>query len=124
MVIPLATLVLSTIYVYNAREFTELLLAQPFGDRRSSPVSISGSRFRRPAAFLVGVGLPFCVRAGGEAPQYGAVAALLLVGVALTFVFTAIAFCIALRRRRSPAGRRVRAWRVAVGRRCCTTDSY
>ena len=43
----------ATTYVYNAREFTELLLAQPIGRRRCSPGCFSGSRCRsRPASRL------------------------------------------------------------------------
>lgn len=97
MVVPLATLLLSTIYVYNAREFTELLLAQPV--RRSTLFAglYLGLSLPNAAAFALGVGLPFLVRGGGDPAQRGAVLVLLTVGVALTFVFTALAFCIALR---------------------------
>jgi Cu-processing system permease protein len=96
-VIPLATLVLATIYVYNAREFTELLLAQPL--RRSSLFAglYLGLTLPTVAAFLAGVGLPFILRGGAEADVRGALGALLLVGTLLTFVFTAISFWIALR---------------------------
>lgn len=96
-VIPLATLVLSTIYVYNAREFTELLLAQPV--RRSSLFVglYLGVALPTAAAFLAGVGLPFVLRGGAEPDVRAALVMLLVVGALLTFVFTAIAFWIALR---------------------------
>jgi len=96
MIVPLAMLVLATIHVYNAREFTELLLAQPIA--RSSLFAGLYGGFALPAAggFLLGVGLPFLVRGGGDPAARGALVTLLLVGAALTFAFAALAFAIAL----------------------------
>lgn len=96
MIIPLATLVLSTIYVYNAREFTELLLAQPVKRRDLNTGLYLGLALPTALAFVAGVALPFAARGGPDPAQRGAFVALLLVGVALTLSFTAIAFCIAL----------------------------
>lgn len=97
MIIPLATLVLATIYVYTTREFTELLLAQPI--RRSSLFAglYAGLSVPAAAGFIVGVATPFAIRGGGDPAQRGALVALLLAGAALTWAFTAIAFCVALR---------------------------
>ncbi len=97
IVIPLVTLVLSTIYVYNAREFTELLLAQPI--RRSSLFAglYLGLTLPLAAGFALGVGVPFLARGGGDPAQRGALLTLVGLGIVLTCVFTAIAFCIALR---------------------------
>ena len=97
MIIPLATLVLATIYVYAAREFTELLLAQPI--RRSSLFAglYAGLALPAAAGFLAGVAVPFILRGGADPALRGAFATLLLVGTALTLAFTAIAFCVALR---------------------------
>jgi Cu-processing system permease protein len=94
-IIPLATLVLSTISVYNAREFTEVLLAQPVRRQDLNAGLYLGLALPTAAAFVVGVGVPFAVRGGPDATQRGALATLLLVGVALTLSFTALAFCIA-----------------------------
>ncbi|MFI5228715.1 MAG: ABC transporter permease [Gemmatimonadales bacterium] len=96
MVVPLAMLVLATIHVYNAREFTELLLAQPIA-RASLFAGLYGG-FAIPAAggYLIGVGLPFLVR-GVDPAARGALLTLLLVGGALTFAFAAIACAVALR---------------------------
>ena len=97
MIIPLATLVLATIYVYTTREFTELLLAQPI--RRSSLYAGLYAGLALPATlgFLLGIATPFLFRGGGDPALRVALATLLLVGAALTCAFTAIAFCIALR---------------------------
>jgi len=97
MIIPLATLVLATIYVYTTREFTELLLAQPI--RRSSLYAglYSGLSLPATAGFVIGVAMPFVLRGGGDPAVRAALAVLLVVGSALTCAFTAIAFCVALR---------------------------
>jgi len=110
IVVPLVTLVLSTIYVYNAREFTELLLAQPI--RRSALFNglYLGLAVPMAAGFIAGIGVPLLVHGGGDPTQRGTIAALLAVGVLLTFVFTAIAFAIALR-----TDDRLRGLGVALG---------
>ena len=86
IVVPLVTLVLSTIYVYNAREFTELLLAQPI--RRSTLFNglYLGLAVPMAAGFVAGIGLPMLLRGGGDPAQRGTIIALLVVGVLLTFV--------------------------------------
>lgn len=108
MVIPLATLVLSTMYVYGAREFTELLLAQPIS-RGALYVGLSlGLALPMAGAFVLGVFIPFAVRGGSTAP--GALAAFLLVGTAVAFAFAAIGFVIAVW-----IDDRLRGMAVAVG---------
>jgi len=110
IVIPLVTLVLSTIYVYNAREFTELLLAQPI--KRSSMFAglYLGLTLPLAGGFAAGVASPFIVRGGGDPALRGALLTLLAIGVVLTGVFTAIAFWIALR-----AEDRLRGLGMALG---------
>ena len=94
-VVPLVTLVFGTVYLYGAREFTELLLAQPV-DRRSLFLGLYGG-LTGPLclAIVVGMGMPFLLR-GGAATQPAMLASLVGASIALTLVFTAIAFCIAL----------------------------
>ena len=96
IVVPLVTLVLSTIYVYNAREFMELLLAQPI--RRATLFNglYLGLAIPMAGGFVAGIGLPLIMRGGGDPAQRGTIIVLLLVGILLTFAFTAIAFAIAL----------------------------
>ncbi len=106
MIIPLATLMLSTIYVYSTRDFTELLLAQPIKRSALYAGLYLGLALPTVVGFLVGVGLPFAARR----LVTSAVVTLLLVGVALTFSFAAIAFCIALR-----AEERLRGMSIALG---------
>ena len=58
-VIPLVGLVFGTTYLYDAREFTELLLAQPVGRGRLFAGLFAGLALPLSAAFALGVGLPF-----------------------------------------------------------------
>lgn len=96
LVIPLISLVFGTVYVYGAREFNELLLAQPVRRGELFGGLYLGLALPMALAFVAGVGLPFAARLGAAAAATG-LAVLLGVGVALTFAFTAIAFLIAVR---------------------------
>jgi Cu-processing system permease protein len=95
-VVPLVTLVFGTVYLYNAREFTELLLAQPV-DRRALYLGLyAGLTGPLCLAITVGVGMPFLLRGSAAATQPAMLASLMGAAIALTLVFTGIAFCIAL----------------------------
>ena len=95
-VVPLATIVFATAYVYNAREFTELLLAQPVSRRRLFFGLYLGLSMPLIVALLAGVCIPFLAYGFDDPSQRIMLAALLGAGVALTMIFTAIAFCIAM----------------------------
>ena len=97
MIIPLATLLLTTVYVYNAREFIELLLAQPI--RRSSLYAALYLGLALPTAgsFVLGAATPFVFHGLAEPVQRSQLASVLVIGVMLTLVFTGIAFCVALK---------------------------
>lgn len=95
-IVPLVTLVFATIYLYNAREFTELLLSQPVDRRRLYFGLYLGLAAPLAVALIVGVSIPFAIRGFEDPTQRAMLAALLGTGVALTMSFTAIAFCIAL----------------------------
>lgn len=95
MLVPLVTVVLATVYVYGGREFAEVLLAQPV---RRGPLFAGlyvGLAAPLGGALLAGFGVPFAVRGFGEPGVRGATATLLVTSVLLTFVFTALACCIA-----------------------------
>jgi len=96
-VVPLVTLVYGTVYLYSAREFTELLLAQPVGRGQLFAGLYLGLALPLALGVVGGVGLPFLVNGVDDPARRASLAALLLVGTALTAIFTAIAFCIALR---------------------------
>lgn len=96
LLVPLVSVVFGTMYVYSAREFTELLLAQPVGRRSLFAGLYLGLALPLAGAFLVGVGLPFVIHARPEAALWGPLAMLLTAGLLLTFVFTAVAMLLAI----------------------------
>jgi Cu-processing system permease protein len=95
-VVPLITVVYGTIYLYNSREFIELLLAQPLKRRRVFAGLYAGLAIPLTAAFIVGIAVPFMLR-GIAIDDPRALATVLVGGGALTLTFTGLAFCIALR---------------------------
>ena len=95
-VVPLVTLVFGVIYLHNAREFIELLLAQPVRRTGLFGGLYLGLAGPLALAVAVGIGTPFVLH-GLAGPGQGAMlGALLGTGIALTAIFTAIAFCIAM----------------------------
>jgi Cu-processing system permease protein len=97
LVIPLVALVFGTMHVYNAREFTELLLAQPVARRELFAGLYLGLAIPLSAAFALGLGIPVAVHGVAGVGLGASAATLLAVGVGLTLVFTATAFCLAVR---------------------------
>lgn len=107
-VVPLVTIVLGTTYLYNAREFVELILAQPVRRRAVFGGLYIGLVVPLMLAFTAGVGVPFALRGvGADGP---ALAAVLGVGALLTLVFGALALLIAVR-----ADDRLKGVGVAIG---------
>jgi len=96
LLIPLVSIVFGTMYLYHAREFTELLLAQPVRRRQLFVGQFLGLAIPLSTAFLVGLGTPYAF----HAVDAGELATLMVVatcGVALTFIFAAFAALIAAR---------------------------
>lgn len=85
-IVPLVSLVFSTIYLYNASEFIELMLSQPIRRRVLLARMFLGLSFSLVVAVLLGIGLPVLIY--GFSVQ-GLV--LILSGVLLSVVFSAIA---------------------------------
>jgi Cu-processing system permease protein len=95
-VVPLMTLVYGTVYLYNSREFIELLLAQPLKRRTVFAGLYLGLAIPLAAAFAAGISLPFII-SGIDPSVRAALATMLAGGAALTLIFTSIAFCVALK---------------------------
>ncbi|QXD15996.1 ABC transporter permease subunit [Rhodocaloribacter litoris] len=95
MLIPLVGVLFGAMYLYNAREFIEMLLAQPVDRRSLFGGMYLGLALPLALGFAVGVGVPFAVR-GGAGAAGSALALLLALGVGLTFIFVALAFLLAL----------------------------
>jgi len=92
-IIPLVAIIFGTMFFYNSREFMELLLSQPISRVALFLGLYLGLTLPLSAAYLIGVGLPFMYHSGIQSSSYWI---LLIVGVSLTWVFTALAFLIAV----------------------------
>jgi Cu-processing system permease protein len=94
LLVPLVSIIFGTMYLYHAREFIVMLLAQPV-DRTSLFLGLyGGMAIPLAGGYVVGVGLPFLWHAGGGVDS--AVGVMLLTGVLLTCAFTALAFLVAV----------------------------
>ena len=87
IVVPLISMVFSTIHWYNSYEFIELMLTQPISRKKVLLSEFTGICSSLVTAFLIGVGLPVIVYNFNSTGL-----ALVLVGSLLTMVFTSIAF--------------------------------
>lgn len=96
LLVPLVSLLFGTTYLYGARDFTELLLAQPVPRRALFGGLYLGLAVPLALGFALAVALPF---AWHPAPDGGALGRPLLTltgtGVLLTFTFTGFACLIA-----------------------------
>ena len=95
--VPLVALTFGTLYLYTAREFIEMLLAQPVARGAMFVGLWGGLTLPLTAALLTGVGLPFLWHAGEGTVPIHSLLVLLGTGTLLTCSFTALAFLIALR---------------------------
>lgn len=89
IIVPLVSIIFSTIYIYNSSEFIELLVAQPL-KRSSIWLSLfAGLALSLVIAFAAGVGIPVMLFNASAAGWM-----ILLTGTLLTVIFVAIA-CLA-----------------------------
>lgn len=87
IVVPLVSMVFSTIHWYNSYEFIELMLTQPISRKKVLWSEYTGISSSLVTAFLIGVGVPVVIYDFNSTGL-----ALLLIGSLLTLVFTSIAF--------------------------------
>jgi Cu-processing system permease protein len=97
LLVPLVGILFGTVYLYGAREFNELLLAQPVSRRQMFGGLYLGLAIPLTAAMLLGIGLPFAFRGLPTGRVATTLFLLLGTGSALTLVFVALAFLIAVR---------------------------
>ncbi|SKB29916.1 ABC transporter permease subunit [Daejeonella lutea] len=99
IVVPLVSIIFSTIYVYNSAEFIELLVSQPL-KRKSIWLSIfTGLAASLSLAFLIGAGLPILIY---QPSTIGIT--MLLSGIILSVIFVAIALLATVRTRDKAKG--------------------
>lgn len=96
IIIPIVSLIFGSIYLYNSREFVEMMLSQPI-DRKSLFLGIYfGTSIPLSLSWVIGIILPFLLFSKSY-QQFDGLLFLILIGAALTFVFTAIAFLVTIR---------------------------
>lgn len=91
LVVPLVSAVFALTQFYGAREFTELLLAQPIDRRSVFYGQYIGLAASLALGFAVGAGGPFLWYGRDHPEDVGPLLALLGAGVLLTAIFTALA---------------------------------
>lgn len=87
IVVPLISMVFSTIHWYNSYEFIELMLTQPISRKKVLLSEYGGVASSLLTAFFIGVGIPVLIYNFNSTGL-----ALLLIGSLLTLVFTSLAF--------------------------------
>ena len=99
MVVPLISLVFTTIHYYNSYEFIELMLSQPMSRTRILLSEFTGVALSLFIAFLLGAGIPVLIYAFDETGM-----ALLFTGCSLTLIFCSIAFLASVKSRDKARG--------------------
>lgn len=96
VLVPLIGTIFGVMYYYNSKEFTELLLAQPL--KRSSIFlgQYLGVAISLSMSLVLGLGIPFVFYGLFKSNAIWDFSLLLVTGTFLTFIFTALAFNIAL----------------------------
>lgn len=99
IVLPLISLVFSTIHYYNSYEFIELMLSQPMSRTRIILGEYAGVTISLLAAFLIGAGIPVLIFSPTDTGI-----TMLLTGLALTMIFTSLAFAVSVKARDKARG--------------------
>jgi Cu-processing system permease protein len=86
IIVPLVSVVFSTIYVYNSAEFIELLVSQPLKRRTIWLSLFSGLALSLCIAFFIGAGLPILIYAASSTGIM-----MMLIGLIVTVIFVSIA---------------------------------
>jgi Cu-processing system permease protein len=96
ILVPLIGTIFGVMYYYNSKEFTELLLAQPLKRTTIFLGQYLGVAISLSASLIIGLGLPVVFYGLFKSNVIWDFSLLLITGTFLTFIFTALAFNIAL----------------------------
>ncbi|MBL7867216.1 MAG: ABC transporter permease subunit [Flavobacterium lindanitolerans] len=99
IIVPLVSLIFSTIYVYNSAEFIELLVSQPLKRKTIWMSLFTGLAASMMLAFLAGAGIPVLIY---QADTTGLM--MILIGVLLSVIFVAVALLAAVKTRDKAKG--------------------
>src|SRR6478735_5526147 len=84
LLIPLVAIIFGTIYLYHAREFTELLLAQPVHRRQLFAGQYLGLALPLSATFVVGLGSALALHGGDDVDHLATLVVVAACGIVLT----------------------------------------
>ena len=96
VLVPLIGTVFGVMYYYNSKEFTELLLAQPLKRSTIFLGQYLGVAISLSMSLILGLGIPFIAYGLFKSTAIWDFSLLLITGVFLTFIFSALAYNIAL----------------------------
>lgn len=96
IIIPLISMILGTMYLYNVREFIDLLLSQPIPRRKVFTGLYLGLTVSLSLGFVGGVLISMLISGVHMGENLPILFMLITVGVMLTFVFTALSIWISL----------------------------
>src|SRR5688572_20580348 len=99
LVVPLISLVFSTIHYYNSYEFIELMLSQPMSRTKILLSEYAGVSVSLLTAFLAGVGIPILIYSFDATGI-----AMLFTGCMLTIIFSSIGFLASVKSRDKARG--------------------
>lgn len=99
IVVPLISMIFTTIHYYNSYEFIELMLSQPMSRRRILLSEYAGVSLSLLISFLTGVGIPVLLYSPDSVGF-----SLLFTGFSLTLVFTSLAFLTSVKSRDKARG--------------------
>ncbi|MDD2793483.1 MAG: ABC transporter permease subunit [Sediminibacterium sp.] len=99
IIVPLVSLIFSTIYVYNSAEFIELLVSQPLKRKTIWMSLFTGLASSMTLAFLAGAGIPVLIY---QSDVTGLM--MILIGVLLSVIFVAVALLAAVKTRDKAKG--------------------
>lgn len=97
VLVPLIASMFSIMYFYNSREFTELLLAQPLKRSHIFIGQYLGVAGSLSLSLIIGISIPFLLYGIIGSAEIWNYFTLVIIGIFLSFIFSAIAFFIALR---------------------------
>ena len=96
ILVPLIGTIFGVMYYYNSKEFTELLLAQPLNRSSIFLGQYLGVALSLSLSLVLGIGIPFVFYGLFKSTVVWDFSLLLISGTFLTFIFTSLAFNIAL----------------------------
>lgn len=99
IVVPLVSMIFSTIHYFNSYEFIELMLSQPVSRDKIILSEYTGTAFSLSIAFLVGVGIPVCIYSFNATGI-----ALVFAGCVVSVIFCSLAFLASVKSRDKARG--------------------